>query len=160
MKELVTLMESIGCNEIKTYIQSGNVVFRSPVEHPENLAKTISETVNKRFGFAPKILLLSQQDLEAAVVKNPFPEACDEGNTLHLYFLAENAVRPDLKRLGAVQSDSEHFALIDQIFYLHAPDGIGRSRLATSVEKNLGVAVTARNWNTVCKLLEMLKQEG
>lgn len=60
---------------------------------------------------------------------------------------------PDLKTLDRIKQDNEQFELVDKVFYLYAPDGIGRSKLAERVEKALGVAVTARNWRTVCKIM-------
>lgn len=65
---------------------------------------------------------------------------------------------PDLEKLMALKSPREDFRLIQQVFYLYAPDGIGRSKLAEKVEKNLGVPATARNWNTVSKLLAMVSR--
>ena len=80
------------------------------------------------------------------------------GKELHLYFLVSRPKKPDLDRLDAVKARSERFALKDTVFYLYAPDGIGRSKLAAAVERSLGVAATARNWNTVEKLLEMVAE--
>jgi uncharacterized protein (DUF1697 family) len=67
---------------------------------------------------------------------------------------------PDLGALESIKGDSEQFALKDGVFYLHAPDGIGRSKLAASAERLLGVAMTGRNWRTVCKVMAMAKQLG
>lgn len=158
MKELKTLLQELGGQEVTTYIQTGNAIFRSQVEQPANLAILIDEAIHKRFGFIPQVQLLTLAEIEMAVAKNPFPEACGAGKTLHLFFLAKQATTPDLKKLAQLQRDNERFTLHKQIFYLYTPDGIGRSRLAASVEKSLGVTVTARNWNTVCKLLELAKQ--
>ena len=158
MKELVAILQQLGCSEIKTYIQSGNTVFHSPVEQPANLENSIAEAIKQHFGFSPQVLLLSQRDMEAALAANPFPDACSEGSTLHMFFLAESASTPNMQKLAALKKDSERFALHDRVFYLHAPDGIGRSKLAANVEKLLGVTVTARNGNTVCKILELVNQ--
>ena len=87
---------------------------------------------------------------------NPYPEGEDEPKSLHLYFLTEPAGSPNLNLLHGQQLENERFTLQDQVFYLHAPDGIGRSKLATNVDRALGVATTARNWRTVSKLREML----
>jgi uncharacterized protein (DUF1697 family) len=75
---------------------------------------------------------------------------------LHLFFLAEAPQHPDLKALEASRSGGERFKLAGKVFYLHTPDGFGPSKLAARVEKSLGVAATARNWSTVCKLAEMV----
>lgn len=87
---------------------------------------------------------------------NPYPEAEAEPKSLHLFFLDEAPQHPDLKSLEAIKTDSEHFKLAGKVFYLHTPEGFGLSKLAARVEKLLGVAASARNWNTVCKLAEMV----
>ena len=87
----------------------------------------------------------------------PFPQAAAEPQFLHLYFLARPA-EPDLEALNALKTSSEAFAIVDQVFYLHAPQGIGRSKLAAGAEKHLGVAVTARNWRTANKVLQLAQK--
>lgn len=156
MKDLVRILEGLGCEEVKTYIQSGNAVFRAK----ENQIKKISEKLGSKIlgshGFNPKVLLLGATELEDAIKNNPFKTI--EGKTLHFFFLESNPVKPNLDELANVKSNSEEFTLDKRIFYLHAPDGVGRSKLAAKVEQALGVPVTARNWNTVSKLIEMAKQ--
>ena len=98
----------------------------------------------------------AQQPLAiTAVSRNPFPATDEQHKTLHFYFLESAPPHPDLASLDALKSATEQFTLIDSVFYLHAPDGIGRSKLAVKVERALGVPATARNWRTVNKLLEM-----
>jgi uncharacterized protein (DUF1697 family) len=89
------------------------------------------------------------------MANNPFPEAEAEPSTLHLGFLASTPKSPDLKKLASIKTETERFQLIEDVFYLHAPEGVGRSKLAASSEKLLGVSMTDRNWRTVCKLREM-----
>ncbi len=76
--------------------------------------------------------------------------------TLHFSFLFEPPADPDLKALADAKSPTESYKLTDRVFYLHAPDGVGRSKLAANAEKHLGVVTTARNYRTVNKLLEMV----
>jgi uncharacterized protein (DUF1697 family) len=97
-------------------------------------------------------------ELERAMASNPYAEAESEPKSLHLYFLASEPQDPDLKTLESIRVDSERFALQGKVFYLHAPDGIGRSRLAARVEKALGVPATARNWRSVSKIVAMAKR--
>ncbi|MGH8271213.1 MAG: DUF1697 domain-containing protein [Gammaproteobacteria bacterium] len=157
MKELATLLEKLGLENVKTYIQSGNVVFRSRKGSAPELCGKIRAAIKKSRGFEPRLLLLSLRALEAAIASNPFPDAESEPKTLHLSFLTSTPTRPDLERLERVKSENERFALVGDIFYLHAPDGIGRSRLAVAIEKALGVPCTARNWRTVCKIMALAK---
>lgn len=160
MKELVAQLENIGLRNVRTYIQSGNAVFQSEEEEASLLSNKIRAAIRNRRGFEPQVLLLEPEEIEKAVESNPFPEAESEPKTLHAYFLASMPKNPDLDALEGIKSERERFVLKDGIFYLHAPDGIGRSKLAANAEKLLGVSATARNWRTVRKLMEMAKQRG
>ena len=157
MNELVRHLRSLRLNNIRTYIQSGNAVFQSSGAVSDTLADKIAARIEDRHGFRPHVLIRSAEELQIALDANPFPEAESEPKTLHLFFLASAASSPDIESLRDARSSSERFALADQVFYLHAPDGIGRSKLAAKTEKCLGVAVTARNWRTVQRLSEMTK---
>jgi len=155
MKELQALLEELGCTDVCTYIQSGNVVFRHKERQATGLSQTISQAVLNRFHFAPYVLLLTVNHLESALAGNPFPAATEDPKTLHLYFLSSIPTDVDIGGLEKIKSASENFELIEQVFYLHAPDGIGRSKLAARAEKLLGVPATGRNWRTAQKVLEL-----
>lgn len=159
MKELVSILEDLGAEAVKTYIQSGNAVFSGPDKDTATLAIRISQEIKKRRGFEPHVLLLTMKEFESVMKKNPFPEpAEDSPQTLHAAFLASKPKNPNLKSLEALKSSSERFQLVGNVFYMHAPDGIGRSKLAGSAEKLLGVPMTDRNWRTVCKIWEMAQE--
>ena len=155
MKDLKTVLAKLGLTDVQTYIQSGNVVFQNGRTDLPALAQEMSAAIGKSHGFAPQIMLLSLAELVTAVSRNPFPATDEQHKTLHFYFLESAPPNPDLASLEALKSATEQFTLIDSVFYLHAPDGIGRSKLAVKVERALGVPATARNWRTVNKLLEM-----
>lgn len=155
MKDLVAALESVGAHDVATYIQSGNAVFRSEEQDVAMLAESIRAALGERHGFEPRVLVLESEEMDAAVRSNPFPEAESEPKTLHAYFLASSPERPDLDGLEGIKGDRERFVLGDGVFYLHAPDGIGRSKLAANAEKLLGVPATARNWRTVRKVMEL-----
>ncbi|MBU0654532.1 MAG: DUF1697 domain-containing protein [Gammaproteobacteria bacterium] len=155
MSDLAEILYQLGCDNIQTYIQSGNVVFQNTSQQTSALAKSISTKVAKVRGFAPKVLLLEAADIEVAIANNPFPT--ENGKALHFFFMEAVPPSPDLETLAKLKLPSEDFKLLHNVFYLYAPDGIGHSKLAEKVEKYLGTNVTARNWNTVSKLLEMVK---
>jgi uncharacterized protein (DUF1697 family) len=155
MKEFAAILEELGCRNVRTYIQSGNVVFRTTEKNASGLAERLGAEVEKRRGFAPSILLLELAELEQIVASNPFPEVENAPQTLHVGFLAAAPANPKLKMLEGRREKNERFRLIGSAFYLHAPDGIGRSKLAASSERLLGVPMTDRNWRTVSKALEM-----
>ena len=159
MKALALLIEELGGTQVKTYIQSGNVIFQAAGSNAAWSAR-IENAVSRQFGFAPRVLLLSRNELEKAATANPFPQAIAEPRTLHLAFLAERPTRPDIAGLNAIKRGAEAFVLDGKVFYLHAPAGIGQSTLAARYEKLLGVPATARNWNTVVKVLELAAQQG
>lgn len=158
MRELVDILRSLGLHSIRTYIQSGNVVFRSDAADTTDLSQRISAAVNESQGFTPHVLLLTLEEFETAMESNPYPEAVSEPKTLHLYFLTSKPQNPDLEALKRIRSPSERFAIKGKVFYLHAPEGIGRSRLAAGVEKALGVGATERNWRSVTAIMAMAKR--
>jgi uncharacterized protein (DUF1697 family) len=158
MKELSAVLESLGLNNVKTYIQSGNVVFQSETSDKQKLSLTIKRAIDSNHGFAPEVLILSVQELRDAIASNPFPDGEAEPKTLHLFFLAYSPTNPDMKRLEGVRANREEFRLADRVFYLLAPDGVGRSKLAANVEKAMAVPLTGRNWRSVCKILSMAEE--
>lgn len=158
MKDLTEILESMGCRRVKTYIQSGNLVFDSP-SNVARLTEEITAGIAARRGFKPHVLVLEKSEFEMAVANNPFPEGESEDKALHLGFLESIPPNPDLVRLESLRAPSERFELVDRVFYLLAPDGIGRSKLAASSEKALGVPMTDRNWKTVRKILSMLEDQ-
>jgi len=157
MKELAMVLEGLGLQGVATYIQSGNVVFQGKAVDPALLSKKIAAAIGKSHGFEPWVRLLEMPMLEAVINGNPYPEAEAVPTTLYVNFLASVPPRPDLDGLEKLRAASERFQLAGDVFYLHAPDGIGRSRLAAGLERLLGVPMTSRNWNTVRKLGEMAR---
>jgi uncharacterized protein (DUF1697 family) len=157
MKDLKLLLEKHACVDVQTYIQSGNVIFRSAASDVSRLAQQLTAAVSKSHGFAPLVLVLTAGELARAVSGNPYPEAHDNPQSVHLFFLAGRPAKPDLKSLEAFKANGERFALKGKTFYLHTPNGFGTSRLAGRVERFLGVAATARNWRTVTTLLERVQ---
>jgi uncharacterized protein (DUF1697 family) len=161
MKELITLLGGLGLQGARTYIQSGNAVFRGSGT-AVGLADRIGKEVARRWGFQPQLLLLSAAELARAVKQNPYPEATDDPGRLHLWFLAEapsrKAAAQALTALAALAANGERFTLKGRVLYLHAPAGIGASKLAARAERVLGVMATARNWRTATTLLAMAKE--
>lgn len=156
MKGLRLLFAQHGCSDVRTYIQSGNVVFRSRTSDTKRVKKRLASAVAKSRGFEPKVLVLTTEELEIAAANNPFPEAEGNPKSVHLFFLTEPAKTLGIPSIEALRT-SERFELKGRVFYLHTPDGFGTSELAGRVEQLLGVPATARNWRTVTTLLAMAK---
>ena len=149
MKSLVALLESLGLENVSTYIQSGNAVFQAKRKPPKTLAAKIRRAIGEAHGFEPEVLVLGADAFGAAMDENPFPKATSEPKTLHVSFLETQRKNPDLDAIKAARAKTEHYVLTERAFYLHAPDGIARSRLAARAESWLGVRATARNWRSV-----------
>lgn len=158
MAKLKRDLETLQLHNVRTYIQSGNCVFSSTIKTASTLSEKIENCIEEHHGFRPQLLLLRRKDLRAAIAANPFPEAASDPKTLHFFFLAEPASSPNMEALEEMKSSTERFQLTSGVFYLHAPDGIGRSKLAASAARQLGVVTTGRNYRTVEKLWSMVAQ--
>jgi uncharacterized protein (DUF1697 family) len=160
MNDLKRVLERNGCTDVRTYVQSGNAVFRSATVNPNLLAGRLAAAILKSHGFEPCVLVLRQDELERAATGNPFPDAGENPKTVHLFFLSAPPGNAAMKSLQALKAETERFALKGTTFYLHTPDGFGTSKLAGRAEKLLGVQATARNWRTVTRLLDMMNEVG
>lgn len=156
MKALAAAFERAGFRSVRTYIQSGNVIFQSRCRTAAVLQRRIARLLRTEFGFEPQIMVISGEELAAAVRANPFPQADRDHKRLHLYFLAESPEQPDLQSLRRLDAGRERFALEGRVFYLYTPDGFPDSVLRSRVERCLRVAATARNWRTANELLKLL----
>lgn len=158
MAKLHHCLESIQLTNIKTYIQSGNVVFDSESKSARAIQKSILNKIEVEHSFCPQLLLLRQSELQVAINRNPFSEVVSKPQTLHFFFLEGPPEKPNINALDVAKSSTENYELIDRVFYLHAPDGVGRSKLAATAEKHLGVMATARNYRTVEKLMALASE--
>ncbi|WP_348674210.1 DUF1697 domain-containing protein [uncultured Abyssibacter sp.] len=155
MAELRTLLQALGCEHVQTYIQSGNVILRSTATSAA-LSQEIAQAIHERHGFEPHVLVLAASEVTAAMDANPFAEHASDPKSVHFGFLDSVPPNSDLDGLEAIRAPSERFELKERVFYLHAPDGIGRSKLAARSEALLGVPMTDRNLRTMSKIVTML----
>ncbi|WOS63673.1 DUF1697 domain-containing protein [Sinorhizobium fredii] len=146
MAALKAICEDLGFADVKTYIQSGNVLFRSDLAEPE-IQRKLETALAERMGKAPGVLLRSRRDLEAVSAKAPFPDA--RPNFLLVTFLPEPPPADALDKL--VAPDGEEVKIDGREIYIYYPNGSGRSKLKMPALK----PGTARNLNTVRKLAEL-----
>ena len=156
--DFVALLIRLKLGNVKTYIQTGNAVFHARKSDAAELPDSIKAGIKRSHGFAPEVILLGLPELQKAIASNPYPEADTDPKSLHLTFLTRMPKSPDLTMLETTRKESERFTLSGRIFYFHAPEGVARSKAFSRIEKSLGVAGTARNWRTACKILEMAEQ--
>ncbi|NKM46672.1 DUF1697 domain-containing protein [Rhizobium leguminosarum bv. viciae] len=146
MAELKAICEGLGFSDVKTYIQSGNVVFRSD-EAEKTVGERLDEALSKMMGKRPGVMVRSRKELDGIVADAPFPDA--KPNFLLVCFLPEKP--PGDARETMVAPDGEEAKLAGREIYVHYPNGSGRSKLKLPALK----PGTSRNLNTVRKLAEM-----
>ncbi len=159
MQKFRELLSELKCQNVATYIQSGNAVF-SHTDGPDKLSAAIADAVEAGFGFRPAVMVLDADAFTSVVAANPCAGRIVDPKLLHVWFLKEEPTAASTESLSALQAETEQYWLSESAFYLHAPDGIGRSKLGAKVEKCLGVEATARNWRTVGKIEELLRTLG
>ena len=148
MAELKALYESLGFSNVSTYVQSGNVVFDADSVDTPALIARIEAAIAERFGFDVAVLLRTADDLRRILDGNPFPGV--EPAKLHALFLAAAPAPAVAETLAVPTVDGEEWRLTGQELYLHYPNGSGRSKMTGAFfERKLGMAASARNWNSV-----------
>ena len=145
---------SVGCEEVATYIQSGNVVLRSALG-ADALRDRLASAIVDQLGVRPAVMVRTASEMADVIRHNPFTDA--DTATLHVGFLGGPPSADAAGRAMAIATPPEELAIRGAEVYLHLPNGLGRSKLAAAVinPRLLGVPVTVRNWRTVSKLVEM-----
>jgi uncharacterized protein (DUF1697 family) len=157
MKDLIEMFVKAGCTDVRTYIQSGNVVFNAAPGVVEQLPGLITGRIAKRMGYRTPVVLRTAEQLGDVVRKNPFLEMGAAEETLHVLFLADLPSSGDVERLDPNRSAPDAFIVRGQEVYLQLPNGVARSKLTNNYfDSTLVTTSTARNWRTVIKLLEMM----
>lgn len=157
MKQLAEVFADAKCGNVRTYIQSGNVVFNAPPKALKGLPALLTKKFEERFGFSVPMVLRNRQEVAQAVRDNPFLKAGLPQQMLHVYFLADMPTADAVKSLDPQRSAPDVFHVSGREVYLHLPNGMGRTKLTNAYfDSRLKTVCTARNWNTVLKLLEMM----
>ena len=149
MAALRELLAEVGFENVRTYIQSGNIVLDSPDGDRDSVARSVRDAVEGRFGFAPHTFVLDVDAFDAAIAANPYPEGEQDPKAVHFFFLAETDPTADLDGLRELATQGEEFVLTENVFYLHTPNGFGRSKLAERLHRFIGTETTARNHRSV-----------
>jgi uncharacterized protein (DUF1697 family) len=158
MKELAEFFTNANCTGVRTYIQSGNVVFKASAAVSKTLSQCIAGNIEERFGFASPIILRTAEEMAQTVRDNPFLRAGKPENTLHVYFLADLPDTGAIETLDPERSTPDAFRVVGRQIYLHLPNGMGRSKLTNAYfDSKLSTISTARNWATVLTLLKMMQ---
>lgn len=158
MAELKAICEELGFGDVQTLLQSGNVVFTAKGKAAA-IEKSLADAIDKAHGFRPAVMVRTAAEMAAVVEANPFPkEAKADPRFVVVVFTAGAPATGAAARIAAVKVVRERLRPIGRELFIHFPDGQGRSVVTNSaLEKALGVPATARNWNTVAKLLALAR---
>jgi len=159
MDALRALCESLKLCNAQTYIQSGNVVFQTGECDTAKLAAKIGSAIEKKHGFRPDVVLRTADEMREVIAKNPFAKRKGiEPAKLAVTFLASGPLAEVQDAVRKIKPDVEELHLIGRELYIYFPDGQGRSKLVPVLARAMKNAGTARNWNSVMKLLEMAEK--
>ena len=154
MADLRVVFAAAGCDDVVTYIASGNVVFTHPSRSDVALTADLQKHIKEAFGFDVDVMLRTASQWRSVIKGNPFPDAAPK--TLHVAFLKGKPPAGVLDAMDLPRFAPEELLLNGKEAYLHLPNGLGTSKLAASLGK-LKTPATARNWQTVMKLADLVK---
>jgi uncharacterized protein (DUF1697 family) len=159
MEALKGLHTSLGLDDVQTYIQSGNVVFTSDDADVAQIQKNIEDGFAQTFEFSVKVMVRTANQLNAIIGNNPFQEqAMRESNRIIALFLESYPISTALEDIQKTYKGPEEIHIIGKEAFIYYPEGQGRSKLTNVfLEKKMKTAGTARNWNTVLKLQQLLE---
>src|SRR3954453_8921063 len=155
MADLRALVEEVGAEEVTTYVQSGNVVFKSREGAPA-LTRRIEEELERRLGLDVRVLVRTAAELRTVAAANPFARDDVDAKKLHVTFLAAKPAQARVRKLDPARAAPDEFRVAAREVYLHCPNGYGRSKLTNAYfEQQLDLAATTRNWKTVTTLADL-----
>ena len=158
MADLRVLLESFGWSDVKTLLNSGNVVYRA-AESPAEAGRSIEDGIATRLGVSARVVVITAEELRQAAEENPWRAAPElNPSQLLVAVLADAALRSRLEALTRENWGADQFALGSRVAFLWCAGGILESRLPEALAKTLGDGVTSRNWATWQKLLAMVAE--
>jgi len=161
MADLRELFSNLNFSAITTYIQSGNVIFKSTDIDISKIESSIKEAIKKKFNYDVKVLVITKKDIETVFASNPFlKNKTPDITKLCVTFLSGEPTIDGLLRLEDVASKGEdEFKMTDKFLYLHCPSSFAKTKLTNNlIERKLKVDATSRNWKTITKLVELSNQ--
>jgi uncharacterized protein (DUF1697 family) len=158
MKALSDIFGEAGCGAVRTYIQSGNVIFTASTGISNRLPGLVSARIAKRFGYKTRVIIRTADEFAGAVRKNPFLKSGAEEGSLHLMFLAGLPDPRNVRDLDPDRSPPDSYIVRGREVYLRLPNGVARTKLTNAYfDAKLATTGTQRSWRTVLNLLDMLK---
>ena len=157
MEELRALYESLNFNNVRTYLQSGNVIFDSHKSSISGLTNTIETAIEQTFGFSVTTLIRTKKEFYNLIESNPFLDECNGDITkLHVTFLSDTPSSSSVIEIKEVDYGSDQLFISGKEIHLYCPNGYGRTKLSNNFfERKLGMSATTRNWKTVTTLFDL-----
>lgn len=157
MKALAEMFCGAGCGDVRTLIQSGNVVFTASPKTAGRVAEVIARTIAKELGLTVPVVTRSADELRRAAKRNPFLRAGCDTALLHVGFLMDEPEAARVAALDPKRSPPDEFRVVGREIYLRLPNGAARTKITSAwLDSKLDTIVTVRNWNTVTRLVEMI----
>ena len=161
MADLSKLYEKIGFFDNKTYIQSGNVIFKSDTEvDREEIADRITSEILKKFGYDIPVMIRDIAKLRQLTVSNPYIEIKDfDPSKLAVIFLLNPPTEIAVEKMKNISYPPDQYYISDKEIFVYCPNGFGKTKLYTNFfENKMGVTGTARNWKTITRILEIAEK--
>ena len=157
MDDLRKLYEGLNFTNVRTYIQSGNVIFGHTLQDLKHLEMQIEEQILQKFGFQVPVMVKEINDLKNIVKENPYSDFKEEGlSKLHVTFLGEKPDQIYIDKIKEREYNPDQFIIIGKAVYLFCPNGYGQTKLTNNFfENKLKVKATTRNWRTVNELIRV-----
>jgi uncharacterized protein (DUF1697 family) len=158
MDDLKMICEGLGFKEIRTYIQSGNVIFKTDKPHSASaLSAQIEQAIKEKYAFQVPVIIRTSDEIHSILSSNPFlNEPGIDRDKLHVTFLEEEPSSANITKITPYDFPPDRFSVIGKEVYLYCPKGYGNTKLSnTFFEKNLQAKATTRNWRTILKLAEL-----
>lgn len=157
MAELRELFERFDARNVSTYIQSGNVLFESPARDLPGFADAIEKALLAAYGLDSAVIVRSASELRSVLSSIPYPKSAHP--SIHVGFFKSRPSKEEIRQLSSFEADDESVVVKDREGFLYLPNGVGRARLPTRINK-LSTPVTLRNLRTVAKLEELASQSA
>ncbi len=156
MKDLIRVFAELGCVDVASYIQSGNIIFKAPADLARRVPTLVAKRIHGTMGMTVPIVLRSSKELEEVSRNNPFLKTAIDFTRLHVAFLADLPSSIQASSLDPNRSPPDRFVLRGREIYLSLPKGVAKTKLTNAYfDSKLATVSTLRNWNTVQKLIEL-----
>ena len=162
MDSLRSMMSELSCSNVRTYIQSGNIVFQFGTTDEAILEQKISEAISVKFGFDVPVMVKNATEWAVILAKNPFLLDKSKDETFfHITFLATVPTAENIAKIQIGQFQNDDFCILDKAVYLYCPNGYGHSKLTNSFwENKLKTTATTRNWKTCKELVNLIIKDN